>query len=171
MNIKPIAGNVLLVAAFFFLACSASADDSKALKHVVVRTTLIGKDTSRTTATVSDVPNHEMSQRYYSYTVRSDDKDFDDMRTENFAHTDTTDGKGTHTGYGVWKNKQGDSINVQFSGEHHPESGHPGNAEFSGKVTVRGGTGKFANISGEGTYKGQITPSGQTSEASLDTRY
>jgi len=171
MNIKPIIGSGLLVAAFLLLACSAKADDSKALKHVAVRATLIGKDTSRTTATVSDVPNHEISQRVYSYTLRSDDKDFDDMRTENFAHTDTTDGKGTHSGYGIWKNTQGESIYVQFSGEHHPESGHAGNAEFSGKVTVRGGTGKFANISGQGSYTGQITPSGQTSEGTLDTRY
>ena len=171
MNIKPIVGTGFLVVTFLLLACAASAGDSKALKHVVVHTMLAGKDISRTTATIGDAPNHEIAQRVYSYTLRSDDKDFDNMRTENFAHTDTTDGKGTHTGYAIWKNAQGESIFLQFSGEHHVDPGHADNAAFSGKFDVRGGTGKFARISGQGTYKGQITPKEQTSEVLLDTSY
>lgn len=34
-----------------------------------------------------------------------------------------------------------------------------------------GGTGKFGKISGQGSYKGKITPGGQTSEVSLDASY
>jgi hypothetical protein len=171
MNVKLMVGTGLLGMALLCLGCRASADDSKPMKHVVVHTTLTGKDISRTTAAVSDVPHHEIAQRVYSYTLHSEDKDFDNMYTENFAQTDTTDGKGTHTGYAVWKNAQGDSIYSKFKGEHHPESGSAENADFSGEFDVFGGTGKFHDISGKGTYKGHITPSGQTSEVSLDARY
>ena len=170
MNVKRWVG--VLGAAVLLSSVAACADDSKPVKHVVVHTMLAGKDTSRTTATVSDVPNHEIVQRVYSYVLSSDDKDFDKMRTENFAQTDTTDGKGTHTGgYAIWKNAQGDQIFMQFSGEHHADSASAQNAAFSGKFTVRGGTGKFSGISGDGSYKGSITPTGQSSEVLLDARY
>ena len=167
---RTIVASLLLVTGLFLVG-AASADDSKPVKHVVAHTSLAGKDISRTVATVGDAPNHELVQRVYSYAISSDDKDFDQMRSENYAQTDTTDGKGTHTGYAIWKNTQDESFQVKFNGEHHPEGSGAGNAEFSGDFTVLGGTGKFHAITGKGTYKGHITPSGQTSEVLLDARY
>jgi len=171
MNVKMLAVTGLLAAGLLSLGCAVSADNSKPLKHVIVHTSLVGKDASRTTAAVNDVSNHEIVQRVYSYKLSSDDKDFNGMRTDNFAQTDTTDGEGTHAGYAIWKNSAGDSIYSKFSGEHHVASGNAEDSEFTGTFVVRGGTGKFREITGQGTYKGRITPSGQSSEVLLDARY
>jgi hypothetical protein len=171
MNVKRLVVSGLLVVGLIFLAGVATADDGKPIKHVVAHTILAGKDISRTTATINDGPDHEIAQRVYSYVIHSDDKDFDNMWTENFAHTDTTGGNGTHSGYAIWKNDRGDKIYMQFRGEHHAKSGSADNAKFSGAFSVRGGTGKFSGISGKGSYKGEITPSGQSSEVTLDASY
>src|SRR5262249_55027184 len=151
-------------------AGSADAGDVMAVKKkIVVKTELKGEDTSRATAAVGDQAGHEFMQRGFFYQIKSDDKDFNSIRTENFAQTDSIAGKGTHRGYAVWKTPRGEEIYVHFEGEHHPVDRE--NTDFSGKVDVRGGTGKFAHITGSGTYRGHITPSEQTSEATIEVSY
>ena len=156
------------VAAAFLIHHSGAEPGKAATKHVVAHTVLSGKDISRTAAAIGDDPDHELVQRVYAYTITSDDKDFDGMRSENVAQTDTLAGKGTHRGYAIWRNRQDDAIYIRFDGEHH---GTGGNAEYSGKAEISRGTGKFAHISGTAKYHGAITPSRQTSDVELDVTY
>jgi hypothetical protein len=157
------------VAVAFLVHHSGAAPVKPASRHVVAHTALSGKDISRSVAAIGDQADHELAQRVYSYAISSDDKDFDGLRSENFAQTDTVAGKGTHRGYAIWRNKQDDTIYIRFNGEHHPGAG--GNAEYSGDAEISGGTGKFAHISGTAKYHGAITPSQQTSDVELDVTY
>jgi hypothetical protein len=156
------------VAAAFLIHHSGAEPVKPAMKHVVAHTLLSGKDISRTVTAIGDDADHELVQRVYSYAITSDDKDFDGMRSENFAQTDTLAGKGTHRGYAIWRSKQDDAIYIRFEGEHH---GAGGNAEYSGKAEISRGTGKFAHISGTAKYHGAITPSQQMSDVELDVSY
>lgn len=166
MNMKSVVIGVLAIA---LLGCATGASCAGTKKTVALHTRLDGKDLSRTTAAVNDQPGHEIMQRVYSYRVTSEDADFDGITTDNFAQTDSVDGSGTHRGYGVWHTRSGDRITARFEGEHH--AGAAGSSDFTGKVTITGGTGRFAAISGSGTYRGRTTPDGQTSDATLEVTY
>src|SRR5262245_46577554 len=96
---------------------SGAEPTKPAVKHVVAHTILSGKDVPRSVATIGDQPDHELVQRVYSYGTKSDDPDFDGMRTENVAQTDTIAGKGTHRGYSIWKNNHDDAFYVRFQGD------------------------------------------------------
>jgi hypothetical protein len=157
----------LAVIAFATTAAAAPPDKAPGkTKSLVVTTLLKGKDTARSTAAVGDRDDHELMQRVYSYDVASKDPDFDGARTENFAQTDSVAGNGSHRGYAVWHARNGDRVFVHFEGEHR--KGDKDETDFSGHVEFTGGTGKFAHIRGHGTYRGHITPTQQSSEATFE---
>lgn len=77
---------------------------------------------------------------------------------ENCSFSDTQKGNGTQMGYTTFT-LNGDKWNVKFEGKvttTMSEDGKP-NISFEGNFTFTNGEGKYKDIKGGGTYKGEYT--------------
>ena len=72
--------------------------------------------------------------------------------------TDTTNGKGTASGHCLITDKDNDKVFATWKGTIDPEAG------FNGDYRMTGGSGKYAGISGDGTFRATTigdTPQGR----------
>ena len=118
---------------------------------------------SQNTVYPGDVPNHQLVQvvRLNSYTASSD-PDWKDAEQMVYAQDDQIAGSGTHKGTYVIFHKDGDKSYGTFAVTHKTtvKEGGAWESTYEGKYQYTGGTGKFKNIKGSGTYKGKVTPEG-----------
>lgn len=138
------------------LAISAHAAEKKinGVNH-------FGPHVSQTVSSPGDVPNHEIIQSIRLDTVSSSDPDFDGSRYINYEQVDQIAGTGSHRGYGRQITKSGDEIYHKWEGSHKTiVKDGTWESSFQGKFEYVGGTGKFKNIKGGGTYKGTVSPRG-----------
>lgn len=130
-----------------------------------------GKDTyERTIARMevlpSDVPHHHMVQQVTVFTTESDDPDFNNISVTTYEQVDGVKKGGTHKGYRIQRHENGDETYIRFEGSHKLSEKEAGGYEshFEGTWELRGGTGKFENIKGNGTYKSTERKTGAVTE-------
>lgn len=131
---------------------------------------------SKTTLYPGDVPNHEISQevRTQVYTPTNKPPDWE-VADEVVAYeqSDSIAGSGSHRGYGINRPKSGDERYEKWEGTHKTTSKEGGVWEttFEGKFEWIGGTGKYKNIKGGGTYKGKATAEGVSWDWEMEVEY
>jgi hypothetical protein len=126
---------------------------------------LVGKNKplyylSQSTSLVGDVPGHEIQQAVLVLANSANDPDWTDMQATHFLQFDQTNGSGSHRGYGENLHQGGDKNYFRFEGTHKTLAKGNGSWETTteGIYTLHGGTGKFKNMKGKGTYKCKQTP-------------
>jgi hypothetical protein len=144
------------------LACSTLITSAKAEKKQISGTDTWGPVVSETMSYPGDVPNHEISQRVRRYTTTSTEPDLDGTEGLLYMQADSMAGTGSHRGYAVRTYKDGDKSFASVEGTHKMTSTDGGSWELTleGTWKVTGGTGRFENAKGSGTYNGEIIPKG-----------
>jgi hypothetical protein len=119
-----------------------------------------GKDTyERTIARIeifpNDAPHHRLIQQVNLSTTESNDPDFDNVSATTYEQTDGVEKGGKNKGYRIQRHENGDETYVQYEGSYTLSEKKEGVYEWhsEGKWELTGGTGKFKNIKGAGTYK------------------
>jgi hypothetical protein len=108
---------------------------------------------SRSISPLGDRPGHELIQTVREGTTQSSDPDWSDVPVINYGQFDLVSGSGTVAGYTIRTHKNGDQSFYRYQGKLKAATG--GNLQDStgeGTVELVGGTGKFANARGSGTW-------------------
>lgn len=109
-----------------------------------------------------DDPQHDVTLSRLTGVLNSSDPDFNDVEVHEVTFSDCVAGTGTHRGYDVNIHPGGDKTFTRHEGVTRTVA-MPSEAPqttFEGTWWCTGGTGKFAGITGRGTYRGRVTPSG-----------
>ena len=155
------------------LAVGALITPAKADKKQISGTDMWDSVISETVSYPGDAPNHVISQRVRRYTTTSADPDLDGTEGLLYMQTDSMAGTGSHRGYAVRTYKDGDKSFASVEGTHQIISTDGGAWELNseGTWTVTGGTGKFENAKGSGTYTGKATPKGGSTDWEGELEY
>ena len=160
----------LVMLAGLFLGISAHAGEKKEIAGTDKQARII----SQTVINVTDRPDHQLAQRVIMInTKESTDPDFQNLVVTGYEQSDSVKGSGSHKGYRIQRHENGDKSYVQYEGTHTLDVKKVGAHElsFNGTWQATGGKGKFANITGSGTYKGRQTKEGMTSEWKGEVEY
>jgi len=157
MKARPSAVlGVIVAVALASFGFSGQAAEKKELSYVKT----YSKSISKSSFSIDDVPNHEVVQEVLLQQSKFSSPDF--KPTEEWIHiqTDQTDGTGTHKGYYIMFHQGGEQTYGTFDGRHKTVTKDDGSWASTWEGTYRyvGGTGKYKNIKGSGTYKGRASP-------------
>ena len=110
----------------------------------------------------SGEPQHDISVIVREDTDRSPAPDFDNAKVHHVSTSDCVAGNCTDKGYRTYNLRTGDRTFAVYEGTIKivPASNGPPDVSFAGKWWFIGGQGKFRGITGGGTYKGELTPTG-----------
>lgn len=103
---------------------------------------------------LDDVLGHELSLIEVIGPQTTSDPLWSGATVVYWGSADLTAGNGTQTGYFMNRHPNGDIDRGTFAGRIATDAS---GATMEGTWTYFGGTGRFASISGSGTYKGRIT--------------
>lgn len=126
---------------------------TEAVAKDVTFTVKFGAILSRSISPVGDRAGHELIQTVREGTTQSADPDWSDVPVVNYGQFDLVVGSGTVSGYTIRTHKNGDQSFYRYQGRLKVATG--GNLQDStgeGTVELVGGTGKFANAKGSGTW-------------------
>ena len=160
-----------------FVAVSLSFSAQAAEKKKVMGTNKQGPWISRTFVPPGpgDDPNHELVVLAIRRdTTTSPDPDLNGTEQIVYDQSDSVAGTGTHRGYFVRHYKNGDTEYGTYEGTHKStfkEDGSWLETTWEGTYKVIGGTGKFKNIKGSGTYRGKATAEGASTEWEGEVEY
>ena len=148
------------IAAFVVVSLSFSAQAAE--KKKITGTNKWGPPISRTVVPLGsgDDPKHQLVVlAIYRATTTSPDPDFDGTEVIAYEQADDVAGTGTASGHYVRFHKNGDIDYGTYENTHKTTVKEDGSWEttWEGTWKVTGGTGKFKNIKGEGTYRGKAT--------------
>lgn len=117
------------------------------------------RTTSKTTLTIGDVPNHELSQEVTLSDIKYSNPDFKIKDEWVYEHADTIDGTGKQSGYYFDTHEDGSTDYGSFQGTTKTTTQSDGSWEstWEGSYQYLGGSGKFKNIKGSGKYKGKAS--------------
>ena len=106
-------------------------------------------------------------------TTTSSDPDWDGTEEIVYGQNDHVAGTGTHRGYFRRLFKNGDTDYGSYEGMHKTTVKEDGSweATWEGTYKMTGGTGKFKNIKGGGTYRGKATAQGASTEFEGEVEY
>ena len=107
-----------------------------------------------------DDPKHELVVLMIRRdTTTSSDPDWNETEQIVYEQSDQVEGTGTHRGYFRRLHKNGDTDYGPFEGMNKTSVKEDGSWEMTWEGTWKsnGGTGKFKNIKGGGTYRGKAT--------------
>lgn len=146
----------LLAMALILSAPSLQAAEKKELTYVKTE----ARTLSKSTMAISAAPNHEVVQEIQLHNARFSDPEFQPIEEVIYIHTDQTDGNGSHKGYYIMRHKSGEQTYGAFEGAHKTVVKDDGSWASSWQGTYRylGGSGRYKNIKGQGTYKGRASP-------------
>jgi hypothetical protein len=166
---KLAAGFVALMFIVALMNVSAQAADKKKVKGSGKSARLI----SQTVTYPGDHPKHEFTELVRMDTFTSSDPDFNNTDVLFYVHLDLVEGSGPHNGYATVSTKSGDAIHFKFagSGKLVAKEGGAWEQPFDGKFEWTGGSGKFKNIKGTGTYKGVLKPDAVAYDWEADVEY
>ena len=156
----------LILPALVSLSFSAQAAEKKK----IMATNKHGPDISSTVVPLGpgDDPKHQLVVlKIRRDTTTSSDPDWNGTEQIVYEQDDQVAGTGTHTGYYVRFHKDGDTEYGTYEGTHKTtvkEDGSFLEATWEGTYKIIGGTGKFKNIKGSGTYRGKATAEGASTE-------
>ena len=109
---------------------------------------------SRTSASPGDKPDHEIIQATRQDMTTSPDPDWNEVPVLNYGQSDLIGGSGTVSGYAIRTHKNGDKTFYRYQGKLRAVT--EGGDKYTvgeGTVDLIGGTGKFVNAKGSGTWK------------------
>jgi hypothetical protein len=109
---------------------------------------------SQTTISLPDVPNHEINVAEISGLQKTADDNWNNAKITYWATADLVEGNGAQRGYFVDEHTDGNRDFGTFEGKVVTANGQ---TSIEGTWKYRGGTGKFNNLTGGGTYKGRLT--------------
>jgi hypothetical protein len=169
MNDSSIRKVCALVAATLILPALASLSFSAqaAEKKKIMGTNKQGPPISRTVVSPGDDPKHELVVLMIRRdTTTSSDPDWNESEQIVYEQADEVAGTGTHRGYFRRLHKNGDTDYGTYEGTHTTTVKQDGSWETTWEGTWKssGGTGKFKNIKGGGTYRGKATAEGASSD-------
>jgi hypothetical protein len=130
------------------------------MKKKIMGTNKEGAPISRTVVSPGDDPKHELVVLIIRRdTTTSPDPDHNETEQIIYGQSDDVEGTGTHRGYYRRLFKNGDTDYGPYEGTHKTSVKEDGSWEATSEGTwkVIGGTGKFKNIKGGGTYRGKAT--------------
>ena len=167
-----------LVAATLILPALASLSFSAqaAEKKKVMGTNKFGPPICRTVVPPGpgDDPKHEMVVlAIYRATTTSSDPNLNESEVIAYEQADEVAGTGTHRGYFRRLYKDGDTDYGTYEGTHKTTVKEDGSWETTWENTWKdtGGTGKFKNIKGSGTYRGKATAQEAFTESEGEVEY
>ena len=80
-----------------------------------------------------------------------------------YEQQDRTAGSGSDKGYVTVTHPNGDKSYLKFEGTNKlVKGGSAWKVSSEGRIWITGGTGKFKDMKGNGSYKGTATPKGST---------
>ena len=167
-TLLPKLGVLSVVAALVTgLSISVDAADKKRFKstHTARQTVSETKSTP--------VPDHEFVQGVYVDPVKTKSPEFDVIESRIVNQDDTLNGDGRHRGVEILVFSNGDTAIDNYEGTHKviTKEGGAWEVNYVGKYEFVGGTGRFKNIKGHGTYRGHITPDALTEEDEAEVTY
>jgi hypothetical protein len=164
-------GVVGVIAALVVVSLSFSAQAGE--KKKITGTNKVGPVISRTVVFPLEDPKHELATMVRRDTTTSSDPDWDGTEEIIYDQSDSVAGTGTHRGYFRRLFKNGDTDYGPYEGTHKTTVKEDGSSEttWEGTWKVTGGTGKFKNIKGGGTYRGKATAQGASSEWEGEVEY
>jgi hypothetical protein len=165
-------GVVGIIAAFVVVSLSFSAQAAE--KKKIMGTNKHGPPISRTVVSPGDDPKHELVVLMISRaTTTSSDPDFNEAEFIVYEQADLVAGTGTHRGYFRWLHKNGETSYGSYEGIYKTSVKEDGSWETTWEGTWKsiGGTGKFKNIKGGGTYRGKATAQEALSDFEGEVEY
>jgi hypothetical protein len=147
------------------------------MKKKIMGTNKLGPVISRTVVPPGpgDDPKHDLVVlEIRRDTTTSPDPDWNDTEQIVYIQADEVAGTGTHKGYYRRLHKNGDIDYGPFEGTHKTtvkEDGSFLEATWEGTWKFNGGTGKFKNVKGGGTYRGKATPEGASEDWEGEVEY
>ena len=151
---------VFAFASAFVVMCFISSASAEKMK--ITGNNKTERIISQNTLNPGDAPGHAMMQTVTMSKTTSSNTDWNDTTMVDYQQLDLIAGKGTHVGYGYHKHKGGDQTFFKYWGTN--QAAGDGKMSIEGKYEWTGGTGKFKNIKGAGTY----TCSGSATESTCD---
>ena len=167
----------LILPALAFVVVSLSFSAQAAEKKKVTGTDKPGPFISRTLVPPApgDDPKHELvALVIYRATTTSPDPDVNGTELISYEQADEVAGTGTQRGYYVRHYKNGDIDYGTLEGTFKTTNKEDGSWEtttWEGTFKVTGGTGKFKNIKGSGTYRGKATAEGASTDWEGEVEY
>jgi hypothetical protein len=118
-------------------------------------------------------PDHEFVQGMYIDPITTRSPEFDIIEARITNQDDTVSGDGRHRGVEIDIFSNGDTAINVYEGTHKviTKQGGAWEVNYEGKYEFVGGTGRFKNLKGQGTYRGHITPEGLTEEDEAEVTY
>ena len=129
---------------------------------------------SRTVVSLGDDPKHELVVLEIGrQTTTSSDPDWNETEQFDYTQADQVAGTGTHRGYFRRLYKNGETSYGSYEGMHKTTVKDDGSweATWEGTWKFNGGTGKFKNIKGGGTYRGKATAQESSTEFEGEVEY
>ena len=128
---------------------------------------------SRTVVSPGDDPQHELALLIRRDTTTSSDPDWNETELISYQQDDQVAGTGTHRAYFRRLRKNGETEYGSYEGMHKTSVKDDGSWEMTWEGTYQmiGGTGKFKNIKGSGTYRGKATAQGALTEWEGEVEY
>jgi hypothetical protein len=135
------------------LAFALSLLSGNVLAREMTYSTKMGAVLSRTVFTPGDKPGHELVQTVRTDMTSGADADWNETSVTNYGQSDLVDGSGTVSGYAVRTHKNGDKTYYRYEGKIRATgTGSARETVGEGTVELIGGTGRFANAKGNGTF-------------------
>jgi hypothetical protein len=149
------------------LSISVDAAEKKTLKWTHTARQTISETKS------TPVPGHELVQGVYIDPIKTRSPEFDIIEARITNQDDTVSGDGRHRGVEIDIFSKGDTAINKYEGTHKVITKEDGAWEvnYEGNFEFVGGTGRFKNLKGQGTYRGHITPEGLTEEDEAEVTY
>lgn len=146
---------VLTIVVAFTLAANSIANAAEKREQTYVKTNILTAHSS----TVQIGEGHELTQEVSISDMKYSNPDFDITREWVYVHTDTIDGNGRLNAYFVDFAEDGSQTYGTAEGTVKTTVDPDGSwqANWEGTYKYLGGTGKFKNIKGEGTFKGRAS--------------
>ena len=144
------------------------------MKKKLTGTNKHGPPISRTVVSPGDDPKHELVLLEINRTTTtSSDPDFNETEQFDYTQLDEVAGTGTHRGYFRRLHKNGDIDYGSYEGTQKTSVKEDGSWErtWEGTWKTHGGTGKFKNLKGSGTYRGKATAQEASTEFEGEVEY
>ena len=164
------AGTSGILVAVAIALCSVAAEvAAEKIEQTSVKTN--PRIVSRNAVTLVDVPNHEVGQEVQLSDIKFSNPAFKVKEEWVYNQFNFVGGSGPHRGMWVDWHEDGAQTFGTFEGAQKTvvNSDSSWTASWEGTYKYTGGTGKFKNIKGSGTYKGKASSSGDFSEDGKET--
>jgi hypothetical protein len=157
---------VVGVIAALVVVCLSFSAQAAEKKKIIGTNKQAGPLISRTVVSPGDDPKHEWVMQISRNTTTSSDPDHNGTELMDYGQSDSVAGTGTHRSFFRRLFKNGDTYSGTSEGTHKTTVKEDGSREttWEGTWKVNGGSGKFKNSKGDGTYRGKRTAEGAVTE-------